>query len=61
VKAWQKVRNWLKREPFDPDTAAAIKQLDDDKLTIRMSQWGRQPYMNIPPTPDVLDPDKEHR
>jgi hypothetical protein len=61
VNAWQKVRNWLKREPFDPDTAAAIKQIDEDKLTIRMSQWGRQPYTNIPPTPDVLDPDKEHR
>jgi hypothetical protein len=61
VNAWQKVRNWLKREPFAPDTAAAIKQIDEDKLTIRMSQWGRQPYTNIPPTPDVLDPDKEHR
>jgi hypothetical protein len=46
---------------LDPATTAAVKRLDEDKLTIRMSQWGRQPYMNIPPTPDVLDPDKEHR
>jgi hypothetical protein len=61
VRGWQKVRNWLKREPLDPDTTATIRQLEDDKLTIRMSQYGRQPYVNIPPTPDVLDPDKEHR
>ena len=61
MNAWQKVRNWLKREPLDPETTAAIKRLDEDKLTIRMSQWGRQPYKNVPPTPDVLDPDKPHR
>ena len=61
MNARQKVRKWLKSGPEDAEAAAWAKRSEADKLTIRVSQMGRQPYMNIPPTPDVLDPDKEHR
>jgi hypothetical protein len=57
----QTLRNWLKPGPEDAETVAVAKRAEEDKLTIRVSQWGRQPYMNIPPTPDVLDSEREHR
>jgi hypothetical protein len=53
----QTLRNWFKAEPAD----AEAKRLEEDKITVRLSQTGRQPYAGIPPTPDVLDPDREHR
>jgi hypothetical protein len=61
VNVWQKVRKWLKSGAEDAGSVAAARRLEEDKLTVRVSQWGRQPYSNIPPTPDVLDPDREHR
>ncbi len=56
----RKLRKWFSR-PASPEEVAEAKRLEEDKLTVRVSQWGRQPYVNIPPTPDVLDPEKEHR
>jgi hypothetical protein len=53
----QTLRNWFKAKPGD----AEAKRLEEDKITVRLSQTGRQPYAGIPPTPDVLDPEREHR
>jgi hypothetical protein len=33
---------------------AEAKRLEEEKATVRLSQYGRQPSI-IPPTPDVLD------
>ena len=55
------LRKWLNPAPRDAESVAEARRLEEDKLTVRVSQWGRQPYSNIPPTPDVLDPDREHR
>jgi hypothetical protein len=57
----QTLRKWLKPGPEDAEAAADAKRLEDDKLTVRASQAGRVPYGNIPPTPDVLDPERDHR
>ena len=54
-------RKWLKAEPTDAEAVAESKRLEEDKITVRLSQTGRQPYAGIPPTPDVLDPEREHR
>jgi hypothetical protein len=61
MRVLQKLRKWLKSGPEDSESVAEARRLEEDKLTVRVSQWGRQPYSNIPPTPDVLDPDREHR
>jgi hypothetical protein len=61
VSVLQKLRSWLKSGPEDAAAMAEAQRLEEDKLTVRVSQWGRQPYSNIPPTPDVLDPEREHR
>jgi hypothetical protein len=57
----QKLRKWLKSGSEDAEGVAGARRLEEDKLTVRVSQWGRQPYGNIPPTPDVLDPERERR
>jgi hypothetical protein len=61
MRVLKKLRKWLNRGPQDTESVAEARRLEEDKLTVRVSQWGRQPYSNIPPTPDVLDPDREHR
>ncbi len=61
MASFKKVRGWLKPGTEDAEAIAEAKRAEDDKLTIRVSQWGRQPYMNIPPTPDVLDPERDRR
>jgi len=61
MRVLKKLQNWLNRGPEDAESVAEARRLEEDKLTVRVSQWGRQPYSNIPPTPDVLDPDREHR
>jgi hypothetical protein len=57
----QTLRKWLKAEPADVEAVAEAKRLEEDKITVRLSQTGRQPYAGIPPTPDVLDPERDHR
>jgi hypothetical protein len=57
----QTLRKWLKAEPADVEAVADAKRLEEDKITVRLSQTGRQPYAGIPPTPDVLDPERDHR
>jgi hypothetical protein len=61
VGVLQTLRRWLRAEPADPEAVAEAKRLEEDKITIRISQTGRQPYVGIPPSPDVLDPEREHR
>jgi len=61
MRVLKKLRKWLNRGPQDVESVAEARRLEEDKLTVRVSQWGRQPYSNIPPTPDVLDPDRDHR
>jgi len=61
MRVLKKLQNWLNRGPEDAESVAEARRLEEDKLTVRVSQWGRQPYSNIPPTPDVLDPDRDHR
>jgi hypothetical protein len=60
MRLFQKIRGWLRPAAGTPEDVAEAKRLEQDNLTIRASQSGRQPYI-IPPTPDVLDPDREHR
>ena len=57
----QTLRNWFRAAPADAEAVADAKRLEEDKITVRLSQTGRQPYAGIPPTPDVLDPDHERR
>ena len=61
MRVLKKLQNWLNRGLEDAESVAEARRLEEDKLTVRVSQWGRQPYSNIPPTPDVLDPDRDHR
>ena len=61
MRVLKKLQKWLNRGPEDAGSVAEARRLEEDKLTVRVSQWGRQPYSNIPPTPDVLDPDRDHR
>jgi hypothetical protein len=61
VGVLQTLRRWLKAAPADPEAVAEAKRLEEDKITVRISQTGRQPYVGIPATPDVLDPEREHR
>ena len=61
MRVLKKLQKWLNRGPRDAESVAEARRLEEDKLTVRVSQWGRQPYSNIPPTPDVLDPDRDHR
>jgi hypothetical protein len=61
MSVYRKVRNWFKAAPADPEAVAEAKRLEQDKITVRLSQTGRQPYAGIPPTPDVLDADRERR
>ncbi len=60
MRLFHRIRGWLRPGAASTEDLAEAKRLEQDNLTIRASQWGRQPY-NIPPTPDVLDPDPEHR
>lgn len=57
----QTLRKWLKAEPADVEAVAEAKRLEQDKIAVRLSQTVRQPYAGIPPTPDVLDPERDHR
>jgi hypothetical protein len=59
MRVSEMLRKWLNRGPQDAESVAEARRLEEDKLTVRVSQWGRQPYSNIPPTPDVLDPDRD--
>jgi hypothetical protein len=61
MSVFRKLRDWFKAAPVDPEGVAEAKRLEEDKITVRLSQTGRQPYAGIPPTPDVLDPDRERR
>jgi hypothetical protein len=61
MSAFRKLRDWFKAAPADPEAVAEAKRLEQDKITVRLSQTGRQPYAGIPPTPDILDPDLERR
>ena len=61
MRVLKMLRKWLNRGPQDAESVTEARRLEEDKLTVRVSQWGRQPYSNIPPTPDVLDPDRDHR
>ena len=61
MRVLKKLQKWLNRGPEDAESVAEARRLEEEKLTVRVSQWGRQPYSNIPPTPDVLDPDRDHR
>jgi hypothetical protein len=35
------------------------KRLQEDMITVRVSQTGRQPFAGVPPTPDLLDPERD--
>lgn len=61
MNLFKKARNWLKGDSGDVEEIAEAKRLEEDKLTVRVSQWGRTSYANIPPAPDVLDPERERR
>ena len=60
-----RIREWFRGSPSDPESEAAAKRLHDDQATVRISQSGSASPMgggiaaspNMPPTPDVLDPD----
>jgi hypothetical protein len=64
-----KIRDWFRGQPGDPETEAAARKMHDDQATVRVSQTGSAspmtggapPSANIPPTPDVLDPDADDR
>ena len=61
MKPFHKLRRWFHPEPADAAAVAEAKRMEDDNITIRASQAGsRQPWVSVPPTPDVLDPDREH-
>ena len=61
MKPFRKLRRWLRPEPADAVGVAEAKRMEEDNITIRASQAGsRQPWVSLPPTPDVLDPDREH-
>ncbi len=61
MKPFQKLRRRLRPEPADAAAIAEAKRMEQDNVTIRSSQAGsRQPWAGLAPTPDVLDPDREH-
>jgi hypothetical protein len=61
MKPIRKLRRWLRSEPADAAAVAEAKRMEEDNITIRSSQAGsRQPWAGLAPTPDVLDPDREH-
>jgi hypothetical protein len=53
------LRGWFHFRSVDPAAVAEAHRLQQEKLTIRLSPYGRQPSV-IPPTPDVLDAEREH-
>ena len=61
MKPFRMLRRWFRPEPADAAAVAEAKRMGEDNITIRSSQAGsRQPWVSVPPTPDVLDPDREH-
>ena len=60
-----KIRDWFRGPPADPEAEAQARKVHDDQATVRVSQSGSASPMgggtpsspNMPPTPDVLDPD----
>ena len=61
MKSFRRLHRWLRPEPPDAAAVAEAKRMEQDNVTIRASQAGsRQPWVSVPPTPDVLDPDREH-
>ena len=61
MKPFRKLRRWFRAEPADSVGVAQAKRMEEDRITIRSSQAGsRQPWVFLPPTPDVLDPEREH-
>ena len=60
-----RIRDWFRGSPEDPEAKAAAKRIHDEQATVRISQSGSASPMgggtpaspNMPPTPDVLDPD----
>ena len=61
MNPFRKLRRWLRPEPADAAAVDKAKRMEEDNVTIRASQAGsRQPWAGLAPTPDVLDPDREH-
>jgi hypothetical protein len=54
VSTWDALRRWLSR-PADPEAEAEAKRMQLKRETIKASQLGVG-GVNVPPTPDVLDP-----
>jgi hypothetical protein len=61
----QKLRNWFTSAPTpaptDVEAMEEGKRLQEDMITVRVSQTGRQPFAGVPPTPDLLDPERDDR
>jgi hypothetical protein len=53
----EKIRRWFKREPADPEAQAEADRIRENIETVRTSQFGPAGGSNLPPTPDVTDPD----
>jgi hypothetical protein len=60
MKLFRRARTWFRPSPAEVEAQAEASRLEEGKLTVRVSQSGRQPSV-IVPTPDVLDPEREHR
>jgi len=61
MKSFRRLHRWLRPEPPDAAAVAEAKRMGENNVTIRSSQAGsRQPWAGLAPTPDVLDPDREH-
>lgn len=54
---FEKMRGWFKSEPSDPETQAEANRIRDEMETVRTSQLGPAGGGNLPPTPEVTDPD----
>ena len=60
-----KIRDWFRGQPADPEAEAEARKVHDDQAKVRTSQSGSASPMtggtaaspNVPPMPDVLDPD----
>jgi hypothetical protein len=55
-----KIKSWFDRTPEDPADIAAARELEDGRKTIKASQGGASwpTPSTLPPTPDVIDPDR---
>ena len=48
--------SWV-RGPTDPESPAEAQRLREERETVKTSQLGGP--ANVPPTPNVLDPDRD--